>query len=161
MQVVRRSLIPWSRDYIDAALNPLNPAQMRSCRKFIAELLDLDPTPQEMDPVLAACANSLTRALDRICLPVLKMASSLGVDFMLQQVDAVTAILENSAVLSSVLAPQVLCQVAWKSLSEKAPESMVWALKSTDVSDFRDPLAMYMISFLCPGASIQHRSKIL
>jgi hypothetical protein len=134
MQVVIRSLFPWTRDYVDAALDPMSSTQMEACRELIEDLLDFDPTPQQIEPVLTACAHSLTRALNRICLPVLKMATQAGVSFMLQQVDALTTLLQNSAMLSSVVSPQALCQIAWKSLSEKAPESLVWALKCTDVS---------------------------
>ena len=106
---------------------------MQACQALLQDLYDYDPTPAQMQPVLSACTSILFAALDRVCIPVLKMSSVASVDFMHKNILLLCELLENSQKLSSMLAPQVLCQLAWRSLVDKAHEGLVRALKSTEV----------------------------
>jgi hypothetical protein len=96
------------------------------------ELLEYDPTPQQLAEPLKAIVAAFERFFQSMCLPTVAVSGQLGRLFLRRQLSRATKCLQNVALFRGIVAAKAIAQIAWRLVSVQALKSSCLALGSQD-----------------------------
>jgi hypothetical protein len=98
----------------------------------LAEIVDYDPSPQQLAPLLKAAVEVFEDFFHSLCFPMVSYPSQLGGPFVLRQLSRAAKGLENLALFKSIVSAKVMSPIAWKVITERSSSLLLMLLASED-----------------------------
>lgn len=113
-KVVLTYLLPWLRSGIEHLYQPMSASHTCNVASLLEKILDLDPTPSQLAPLLTTILEAFRLTISDTCLPVPRGKSGLALALVHRSIRTLSDTLRNLADLAPYFAARVVAKIAWE-----------------------------------------------
>ena len=125
------TLLPWITTLVTTIYDPLSLSHTTNLVTIVTELLNYDPTPIQLAPLLKEIYNIFRSYLLDICIPVIRSGCSVtGIELCISQLKKISKIVYNISLFNTLLSPIGLGQLCQLVL-DRCTQTMTKLLTST------------------------------
>ena len=126
------TILPWLVSVIPLIWDPLSEKYSQNLSHTMSQLLDFDPTTDQLSSLLQSLLDTIESTISSICLPVTRTGSELGLLFSRGQLMRCIRLLRNIGLFSNFISPRLFRRLVWKVL-ERSQNTAVKLLTSNQV----------------------------
>lgn len=112
-KLVTKIFLPFAENFLSSHFDPFSSTSSKYALSLIEQILEYDPSTEELATVIQALSHECNIAQESICIPFLTFPNKLGMPLIRRQLRRYSKLLRNISLFSNILSPSVFHRMGW------------------------------------------------